>query len=68
MLAVLTVSHLCYSLPMTEEQPKYRAVRLPTPLAIQLQAIARDHERSLSAELRVALSEYVKRVEENDEH
>jgi hypothetical protein len=45
---------------MTQE-PKDRVVRMPGPLIKQMQVIARAHERSLSAELRVALGEYVRR-------
>ncbi len=37
-------------------------VRLPRKLVEQMRVIARAHERSLSAELRVALADYVRRT------
>jgi predicted transcriptional regulator len=44
-------------------------VRLPKALIEQVRAIARLHDRSLSAELRVGLADYVRRAqrEEQDE-
>jgi len=44
-----------------ENTPNTTTVRLPRDLIEQVRAIAKEHDRSLSAELRVALSEYVKR-------
>ena len=37
-------------------------VRLPRPLVEQIRTIAEAHERSISAELRVALDAYVRRT------
>lgn len=39
-------------------------VRLPVGLVEQVRKLAQEHDRSLSAELRVALAEYVRRHEE----
>jgi plasmid stability protein len=41
---------------------KDRVVRLPRGLVDQMQIIARAHERSLAAELRVALDAYVQQT------
>jgi predicted transcriptional regulator len=37
-------------------------VRLPRPLVEQIRTIAEAHDRSISAELRVALDAYVRRT------
>jgi predicted transcriptional regulator len=50
--------------------PPNTTVRLPVSLVEQLRPIARAHDRSLSAELRVALAAYVReqKKEIEDEH
>jgi hypothetical protein len=45
---------------MADTTTKDRVVRLPRGLVDQMQVIARAHERSLAAELRVALDAYVR--------
>ena len=40
--------------------PDYSTVRLPRALVDQIRVIAEAHERSISAELRVALDAYVR--------
>jgi len=40
---------------------EHTSVRLPRPLVEDVKEIARAHERSLAAELRVALDAYVRR-------
>lgn len=41
-------------------------VRLPRELVEQIRELARRHDRSLSAELRVGLADYVRRVAEDE--
>lgn len=43
----------------TKQQPKTTTVRLPLDVVEAVRAIAVQHERSLSAEMRVALRQYV---------
>jgi hypothetical protein len=42
-------------------------LRLPAALAEQIKQIAKDHKRSLRAEIEMALEEYSKRHKEADE-
>jgi predicted transcriptional regulator len=55
----------------TSATPTNTTVRLPVSLVEQVRVVAQAHDRSLSAELRVALAAYVreqKKEIENDEH
>jgi Arc-like DNA binding domain len=56
-----TYPRCCYSVAMADTT-KDRVVRLPRGLVDQMQTIAKAHERSLAAELRVALDAYVRRT------
>ena len=42
-------------------------VRLPRALVEQVRVLARLHERSLSGELRVAVADYVRRMQEKQD-
>ncbi len=48
------------------EQPEIRGVRIPVELKEELQAMARSKERSLAAEIRLALKMYVANYKEVD--
>jgi plasmid stability protein len=51
-------------MPTTEQQSQQdTTVRLPRSLVEQVRVIAGAHERSLSAELRVALRRYIEQEE-----
>ena len=58
-------------MPTMADRPErdYVNIRLPRPLVDQVRALARRHDRSLSAEMRVAVADYVRRAqrEEQDE-
>jgi predicted transcriptional regulator len=49
---------------MTTTSPDTTTVRLPRSIIEQVRTIAQAHDRSLSAELRVALADYVRRNSE----
>ena len=51
---------------MTATSPDTTTVRLPRPLIEKMRTIAQAHDRSLSAELRVALTDYVRRYHEEE--
>jgi predicted transcriptional regulator len=45
--------------PRQAHEPIMTSIRIPKELAHRLQAVANTHERSIAAEARVALTEYV---------
>lgn len=51
---------------MTTTQTDTTTVRLPRSLIEQIRVIAMAHDRSLSAELRVALTDYAHRYHEEE--
>lgn len=55
--------------PMAEQGASERSdvnVRLPRELVEEVRELARRHDRSLAAELRVGLADYVRRISEAD--
>ena len=48
------------------KDPDHIMVRLPRPLVEQVRALAKEDERSMSAEVRVALKDYLRRRAEQN--